>query len=190
MASHHLIDTYLAELAPQLPANIVDELADGLEETFEHHRRRGLRPASAAAAATAEFGHPDQITRAFTRQSPGRRTALTLLATGPLFAALWSTSLITAQAWTWTIPTGAAVTFGATLLATAAVLVAVVTSRSYVRTRLAGPACGSLILLDAAMLAAIALAAPALSWPLALAIPASLARIGIAARNLPRILAR
>lgn len=189
MAGHQLIDEYLAELARRLPGADVDELADGLDETFQHHRRRGLPAASAAAAATAEFGHPDLIIKAFVRQAPGRRTALALLASGPLFGALWGSSLISAHAWTWPIPLGAVVAFGGTLLAVVCALIAATLSRSYRRTRLAGPACGLLVLLDGAMLAAIALAAPALSWPMALAIPASLVRIGLAARSVPRILA-
>jgi hypothetical protein len=39
------------------------------------------------------------------------------------------------------------------------------------------------------MLAAFALAAPALVWPLAVAVPASLTRIGLTVRSLPRVLA-
>ena len=190
MAGHQLIDDYLAELARRLPADDVDELADGLEEAFRRHQRRGLSAAGAAAAATAEFGNPDLIVKAFIREAPGRRAALALLASGPIFAALWGSSLLSAQAWTWPIPLGAAVAFGATLLAVVATLVAVVVSRSYQRTKLTGPACGLLVLLDGAMLVAIAYAAPALSWPMALAIPASVVRIGLAVATVPRILAR
>ena len=188
MAGHQLIDDYLAELARRLPADDVDELADGLEEAFQHYRERGFPVTSAAAAATAEFGDPALITRAFVRRAPGRRAALALLASGPVFAALWGGSLISAHAWTWPIPHGATAAFGATLLVVVAALVAVALSTSYRRTRLAGPACGLLILLDGGMLAAVALATPALSWPMTLAIPASLVRIGLAARSIPRIL--
>jgi hypothetical protein len=190
MAGHQLIDDYLAELARRLPADDVDELADGLEEAFQQYRQRGLPVTSAAAAATAEFGDPELITRAFVRQAPGRRAALGLLASGPVFAALWGASLISAQAWTWRVPLGATAVFGATLLVVAATLVVVALSPTYRRTRLAGPACGLLVLLDGAMLATVALAAPALSWPMVLAIPASVVRIGFAARTVPRILAR
>jgi hypothetical protein len=112
------------------------------------------------------------------------------LASGPLFAGLWGSSLISAQAWTWPIPLGAAVAFGATLLAVVATLVAAALSRSYQRTKLTGPACALLAALDGAMIAAIAMTAPALSWPMALAIPASIVRIGLAVRTVPRILAR
>ena len=190
MAGHQLIDDYLAELARRLPADDVDELADGLDETFRYHQRRGLPAASAAAAATAEFGHPDLIVEEFVRQAPGRRAARALLASGPLFGALWGSSLISAQAWTWPVPLAAAVAFGAGLLAAVSALVAAAVSRSYRRTTLTGPACGLLAVLDGAMLVAIAYAAPALSWPMALAIPASLVRIGLAVRIAPRVLAR
>lgn len=189
MAGHDLIDDYLARLARQLPAEAVDELADGLEETYRRHTDRGLEPTCAAAAATAEFGRPEQIIEAFARHSAGRRTAMTLLATGPLFALLWSTSLITADAWNWSVPAGAALMFGATLLATVSLLVVAATGRSYRRTRLAAPACALLVLLDAAMIAALGLTAFALTWPMALAVPASLVRIGFACRSLPRVMA-
>ena len=39
MASHQLIDAYLGSVAPRLPADTVDELADGLTETYRRHRR-------------------------------------------------------------------------------------------------------------------------------------------------------
>lgn len=38
MASHHLIQEHLAELARHLPADTVDELADGLIETWQRSR--------------------------------------------------------------------------------------------------------------------------------------------------------
>lgn len=186
MASHQLIDTYQAELARRLPTDIVDELADGLDEAFQQHLIIGLDPTEAAAAATREFGHPDQIAAEFTRQSRQRRTALALLATGPVFAALWGSSLFTAQAWTWSIPTVAAVTYGATLIAVVAILIIVATCRTYGKLRLAGPACAGMIALDTVMLTVITLAAATISWPMALAIPASVTRISLAARQLER----
>ena len=45
MAGHQLIDDYLTSLARRLPDEVVDELADGLAETFQHHRDTGLVPA-------------------------------------------------------------------------------------------------------------------------------------------------
>jgi hypothetical protein len=70
MARHHLIDDHLALLADRLPGSAVDELADRLTETWHHHLAAGLSPASAADAAIAEFGTPDQILDAFVTQHP------------------------------------------------------------------------------------------------------------------------
>uniref|UniRef100_UPI00047774D8 hypothetical protein n=1 Tax=Kribbella catacumbae TaxID=460086 RepID=UPI00047774D8 len=53
--------------------------------------------------------------------------------------------------------------------------------------RLAGPASVVLILLDLGMLTAVALAAPAMTWAMAFAVPASLIRIALTGRNLPRV---
>ncbi len=186
MACHQLINTYRAELARRLPAGIVDELADGLDDAFEHHLSAGLDPTAAAVAATREFGHPDKIVAEFARQSPQRRTALALVATGPFFAAAWAGSLITAHAWTWAIPTGAAVAYGAVLLTVVATLIGVSTCKTFTTTRLAAPACMGVIALDVTMLSAITLAAPAATWPMTLAIPASIARIGLTGRQLRR----
>lgn len=190
MADHHLIHSYLDELARRLPPAAVEELADGLEETFQHHLRRGLSPADAAHTAIVEFGRPTQVTAAFALQSPGRRTAITLLATAPVFAALWGATLITTQAWHWPIPPAAAVIFGATLLVVAATLLFVARSKNPATTRLAGPASVALILLDLGMLAAIATTAPAVTLPMMLAVGASLTRTALAARNLPHLAQR
>jgi hypothetical protein len=51
-----LIRGYLDTLAARLPASVTDELADGLTETYQFHRSRGLAPEAAAKAAVAEFG--------------------------------------------------------------------------------------------------------------------------------------
>lgn len=189
MAGHEqLINTYLAELARRLPPEVVDELADGLDQTLQHHLNRGLSPDEAAAVAIAEFGDPAHITAEFARQSPGRRTALAMLATGPVFAALWGTTLITGHAWTWTIPTAAIIAYAATLLAIVAVLVAVATSHNYTRTRLAAHACVGMIVLDATMIAVVAFIAPPLTWPATLAAAASFSRITLGTRQLRRAL--
>jgi hypothetical protein len=37
MAGHQLINAYRAELALCLPPDIVDKLAEGLDEAFHHH---------------------------------------------------------------------------------------------------------------------------------------------------------
>lgn len=190
MAHHTLIENYLAALAERLPVEAVEELADGLEETFQRNLDRSMSPDDAATAAIAEFGQPAQVVTAFARHAPGRRTAVRLLATGPIFAALWGTTLITAQAWTWPIPLAAVVAYAAALLMVAGLLAGVATTNNPRTTSLAAPASATLILLDTGMLATVVIAAPAVTWPMTLAIPASLTRITLTARNLPQTLAR
>lgn len=191
MASHQLIDDHLADLARRLPGATVDELADGLVETWQHHLAGGLAPADAARASIAEFGTADQITHAFVAQAPGRRAALALLATGPVAGACWGTSLITAHAWTWPVPAPAAAAFGLTLLAVVAALTTAATSRDdYRRTRLGIAGGLGLVALDVAMLAAVALLAPTLVWPMAAAVPVSIARAGLTLRFLSNAVAR
>jgi hypothetical protein len=191
MASHHLIGAHLAVLARRLPLDTVDELADGLAETWQHHLATGLPPEDAARAAIAEFGTAEQTTNAFVAQSPGRRTARTLLATGPLVGVCWATSLIAAKAWTWPVPTPAAAAYAAALLAVVTVLVASATSRrSHRRARLGTAGGLGLLLLDVTMLATVTLLAPSLAWPMLVAVAASLARIGLTLRTLPRLVVR
>jgi hypothetical protein len=191
VASHHLIEEYLAELARHLPADAVDELADGLIETWQHFLSSGLAPASAVRAAIAEFGTPEEITRGFVAQAPGRRAAVLLLASGPLVGVCWGASLVAAKVWTWPVSVPAVVGFVAALLTVVAVLAAAATSRrSYRRTRLGAAGGLGIVVLDAAMLATLLFIAPALVWPMFVAIPASLARIGLSLRSLPRAFAR
>jgi hypothetical protein len=189
MASHQLIDAYLAGLARRLPADTVDELADGLLETWHHHLGDGLTPERAAHAAIAEFGAADRIAEEFVAQAPGRRTARVLLLTGPVMGACWGGSLVATKVWTWPIPPALAVAYAALLLATVALLVGAVTSRhSYRRTRLGGLAALVLIVLDAAMIGAVGVLAPTLVWLLAVAVAASAARIGWTISALPQAL--
>jgi hypothetical protein len=184
VAGHQLIDDHLSRLARRLPADTVDELADGLTETWQHHLAAGLHTDEAARAAIGEFGTPDQITAAFIAQAPGRRTARMLLATGPPIGVCWGASLVTAQVWTWPIPVAAMVTAAVALLVVVVALVLAATGRrSYRRTRLGSVGAIGLLALDAAMLAGAILLAPTLVWPMAVAMPASLARIGLTLRT-------
>ncbi len=188
MASHHLIDAYLARLAARLPAHVVDELADGLIETCQRQLAHGLPPDTAARTAIAEFGTADRIAGEFVAQAPGRRTARLLLATGPAVGACWGISLIAAKVWTWSVPVTVGVGYAVALLSVIAVLLAAATSRhSYRRTRLGTAGALALAVLDASMLAAVVLLAPAVAWPMAAAIPASLGRIGYAIHSLPHV---
>jgi hypothetical protein len=191
VASHHLIDTYLGALAKRLPADTVDELADGLIETFQRHLAGGEDRETAAAMAIAEFGEPDVVLTAFVRQAPGRRIARVLLYSGPIVGLCWATTLAVSHAWTWPVPEVLRVAFAVTLLAVVATLIVAATGlRSYRRTRLAAHAGLGLIALDSAMLATVALVAPPFVWPMALAIPASLTRIALTTRSMPPLLAR
>jgi hypothetical protein len=191
VAGHHLIDDYLADLAARLPADTVEELADGLLESCQRHRATGLASADAASAALAEFGTVEQIIDAYVMQSPGRRTARMLLASGPVVGVCWGGSLAAAHAWTWPVPASAAAGFGLVLLAVVAALVTAATSRrSYRRTRLGAAGGLGLVALDVAMLTAALLAAPTPVWPMLAAVPASLARIGFTLRALPETLTR
>ncbi len=190
MAGHRLIDDYLDRLARDLPAGAVDELADGLTETWQRHLAAGLPPGPAARAAITEFGAIKQVTGAFVARSPARRAARWLLATGPLVGVCWGAA-IAGQAWTWRVPAAAAVPVAATLLAVVVLLLAAATARhSCRRARLGAYGCLGLIGLDLTMLAIASAAAPAGSALTAFAAAASLVRIGVTARFLPRVLVR
>ncbi len=189
MADHELIEEYLARLARQLPADAVDELADGLTETYRHHLSRGLDAQVAAAAAVTEFGEPDVVLAAFVRQSPGRRAALALLYSGPTVGACWAAALIAGHAWTWQLPAFLKATVAGTLLAVIGCLVTAATSRrSYRRTRVSAVGGIGLIVLDAIVLSTVLLAGVPLVWPMVLAVPASATRLALTARATARLL--
>ncbi|WP_319462776.1 hypothetical protein [Micromonospora sp. RTP1Z1] len=76
---------------------------------------------------------------------------------------------------------------GCTLLAVVAALITAATSRrSYRRARVGENAGLGLVALDVAMVAAVLLVTPTLVWPMLVAVPVSLARIGLTLRSLPR----
>jgi hypothetical protein len=191
MAGHELIAAYLAALRRRLPADAVDELADGLHESWHRHRAAGLPPAEAARATIAEFGTVEQVVHAFVVDAPGRRTARLLLATGPFVGLCWGAGLVTAHAWAWPVPRAAAVGFAVALITVAGTLLIAATGTGSLRRTRLGLAGGlGLVVLDLTMLAAVLLVAPALSWPLYAAIPASLARIAFTARSIPAVRGR
>jgi cytochrome bd-type quinol oxidase subunit 2 len=73
--------------------DILAELDAGLRDAAEAHRAAGLETGQAARAAVAEFGSPEQVASGFRgelRTAQARRTALALLATGPLVGAAWA----------------------------------------------------------------------------------------------------
>jgi hypothetical protein len=188
MPEPRLISSYLAVLAAQLPASIVEELADGLAETHRSYLRQGMAPDLAARSAVAEFGEPELILAGFTRVNPARRAARRLLGIGPAVGACWIAALVTSRAWGVPLP-------GRLLavLALAAVIALLATSALGTRYRLAARtgAAGFLgvIALDASLIAGVAFAGGPLTWVLAMAMAASAARICYAARALRPALA-
>lgn len=190
MAEPSLIGEYLAELSAHLPAPIVAELADGLHQTGQHYLGQGLGPDAATRAALAEFGEPHVIVAAFIRASPARRTARRLLATGPMVGGCWAVALIINRAWAWPIPVGGRIVAGAVLITVIALLAAAAFGQHYRSAgRAAAAGCIGITALDATMLIAFTLAAPAVIWPIVVAMTASLARITFSARTLRTVLA-
>ncbi len=106
---------YLAEVAARLgggPAgmrrDILAELGAGLADAADAHRAAGLDPVAAARAAIAEFGRPERVAGGFRAElaaARARRTALTLLATGPLIGTLWLSAALASHVrtppWRW-----------------------------------------------------------------------------------------
>jgi hypothetical protein len=185
-----LIQNYLATLSGQLPAPVVAELADGLEETHQHYLRQGLDPDAAAEAAAAEFGEPEVIVAAFIQASPTRRTACTLLATGPVVGACWAVALITGRAWAWPVPDLGRVQIGLALLAVIGLLAAPARGTRYRPALRAGVAgCIGIALLDVFVASGALLVVPAMTWATIIAVTASTARVAFSARTLRPILA-
>jgi hypothetical protein len=99
----HPIATCLGEVAAALPGpaqargDIMAELRSGLLDAADAHRRAGLAAGAAAQAAVREFGDPRQVAAAFAPElaaRQARRTALTLVATGPLIGLLWTAAAL------------------------------------------------------------------------------------------------
>jgi hypothetical protein len=193
MAGHALIDAHLAALRRRrLPGAAVDELADGLTETYERRLLDGFDPDSAATTAVTEFGTVGEISEAFGWHAPGHRAARTLLTTGPIIGSCWVAFFITGRAWTWPHARTAALILAAGLMLTIGLLeVARLRCGNYAQIR-AASLVGIIgaIAIDAAVLTTATVAAPIFVWPILLAGSASLARIGFAIRTLPAVLAR
>lgn len=189
MARSRLIGDYLAELSAQLPAPIVAELADGLDQTHQRYLDQGLTSDAAATATVAEFGEPPVIITAFTRGSPARAAARTLLATGPVVGACWATALILNRAWTWPVPAAAPILLGTALITVIGLLAAAALGSRYrSAARAATAGCLGITALDATMIAVTMLAAPAVIWPIIVAVGVSAARLTFTARRLRSVL--
>ncbi|GAA3814949.1 hypothetical protein GCM10022226_39720 [Sphaerisporangium flaviroseum] len=191
MAGHELISAQLDILGARLPAQAVDELADGLRESYEHHLSRHRDPEAAARAAIAEFGDAETVTAAFVHASPWRRLALKLLITGPIMAAVWATALLSGQAWAWPVPLPFKILYGLALVGVVGLLATAVMARhAYRRMRRAVTGAAlALILLDLLMVTAVLTVSPGSLWPIAVAVPASLLRVLSVARTLPAAMA-
>jgi len=189
MAEPGLIRDYLAALAAELPAPVVAELADGLEQTHRHYLGQGLDPGAAARAAVAEFGEPQVVVAAFTSASSARRAARELLVIGPVVGACWGAALVINRAWAWPVPTGVRVLLGAALITVIGLLAAAAFGRRYrSATRAAAAGCAGIAVLDATVAIAVTLAVPAVIWPVIVAAAASAVRISVATRGLRSVL--
>jgi len=166
MSGPGLIDDYLAGLSAQLPGRIVEELADGLDETYHRYLGQGLDTDAAA------------------------RTARRLLAAGPAVGLCWAIVLITARARTWPIPVAAYVLFGVALITVIGLVAAAAFGRQYrLVCRAAVAACAGTVLLDSTMAYIVLVITPALGWPVVVAVVLSTARSGFALQNLRHALA-
>ena len=191
MPEPRLIGSYLAVLAAQLPASMVEELADGLAETYRFYLRQGLDPDRAAEAAVAEFGEPQAIVAGFARVNPARRAARKLLVIGPVVGACWGTALITSRAWAWPVPLLARILLGLALITVIGLLAASALSTRYRLAARAGVAgCIGMAALDTVMITGVAFAIAPVTWITAGAMAASTARIAFTARALRPALAR
>ena len=185
-----LIAGYLDALSVLLPGPVVEELADGLEETYRRHLGLGLTPDTAASAAVAEFGDPELIAAEFTRAHPARRAARRLLAAGPAVGSCWAVALLTGRAWTWPVPVTAGIVPGVALVAIVALLAVAARSTRYWSVGRAGAAgCIGTAALDTFMIIGVLTADPAARWAVAVAVIASAARLGLSARLLRPVLA-
>lgn len=179
-----VINDYLAGLSAELPGRIVEELADGLNETYQCYLGQGLDPDAASVAAIAEFGEPRVIVAAFADVSRGRWAARRLLAAGPAVGLCWAVVLITARAWQWPVPVAARVLFGVALITVIGLLATAALGSRFRRVRRAAAmACAGTAILDAAMIGTVLVAAPSVAWPVAVAVGLSAGRSGFALRN-------
>ena len=178
MSEPRLIRDYLAGLAAELPASIVDELADGLAETYQSYLRRGLASDLAAESAVAEFGDLPVIVAEFARVNPARRGARRLLLTGPVVGGCWAAVLITGRAWAWPVPLPVRIGFGLVLLTVIGLLAAAALGTRHQAAARAGVAgCLGIAALDTIAITSAMLVIPSLTWITLAAMGASTVRI-------------
>jgi hypothetical protein len=188
MPGSSLIARHLGALSARLPARIVEELADGLDQTYRRYLEQGLGEEAAARAAVAEFGDPQLIAASFTAASPARRAARRLLVTGPGVGLCWAAVLIATRAWSWPVPDAARGAFGAALLLAVALLARAAFGQSYRAVSHAAIAgCLCIAVLDTVMIGLSISLAPMPRWPVALAVVASTLRITYGIRTAVRV---
>jgi hypothetical protein len=190
-----LICGYLAGLKARLPAAVIEELADGLTETYRFYLSRGLAPTAAAAAAVAEFGPAEEIAAGFVQVNPARHAARRLLGMGPVVGACWVAALLTSRAsrgWaSWITPGPAWAVAGLVLAGFIGLLaVAALGGRYRLATATGAAGCLGFATLDAALIVSAIFVLAPVGWVTAVAMAASLARIAVTARLLRPALAR
>jgi len=191
MSEPRVIGAYLAVLAAELPASIVEELAGGLAETYQSYLRQGVAPGPAAQSAVAEFGDPHVIAAEFARVNPARRGARRLLLTGPVAGACWAAVLITSRAWAWPVPLLARIGFGLVLLTVIGLLAAAALGTRYRVAARAGIAgCLGIAAIDAIAITGAMLASPSVTPVMISAMTASTVRIALSVQALRPILTR
>jgi len=185
MAKPGVIEDYLTVLSVELPTSIVEELSDGLDQTCQRYLDQGFEPDAATDAALSEFGDPHVIVAEFTRLSPARRAARTLLVTGPVVGGCWGLALISGQAWSWPVPAIVPILLAVALVTIVGTLAAAALGRRYRSVSKAGVAgCAGIATLDAVVLLTVPLVTPYVTLPIVLAMTASLARMTVATRGL------
>lgn len=183
MSRPGVIADYLVALSGQLPGQVTEELADGLDETYRRCLGLGLAPGAAAEAAVAEFGDPQLIVAEFARASPARRAARRLLGIGPVAGGFWAVALLTGRAWTWHVPVVAGIAAGLALGTVIVLLAVAARSTRYRSAARAGAAgCTGIAALDAAMITGILVAGPVVTRAVILAVAVSAGRLAFSAR--------
>ncbi|GII54426.1 hypothetical protein Pth03_28150 [Planotetraspora thailandica] len=190
MACHELIEGHLQALARSLPASVVEELRDGLIESYEDQLERLGDAEAAAHAAIADFGDADTVTAAFVRASPGRGIAVRLLLAGPVVGLSWAAALIAGHWWTWPISPPLRLAVGLVLGLAVLMLIVAVRERHHYRTvRLAALAGATgVAVLDTTLLATVVMLPAGPSVLLVPALAASVARVLLVVRAVPEMI--
>ena len=190
MADHSLIAAYRHDLLARLPAELAEEVSDGLTDTHEQYLRRGLSPDQAALAAIAEFGRAGTVVDAFRRACPVWRLARVLIVTGPIVGGWWAAALIVARAWDWPIPVAAPLLVGLVLAASVVMLATASLTRRYQSLLRAGiTGCLGIAVLDVTVLTTAITLAPGARWLLVIAMSVSVIRLTFVAGMLRRYFA-